>query len=455
MIVMKFGGTSVGSREAVERTVGIVRGRLQERPVVVVSAMSKVTDMLYAISDALEAGDKDAADLAFAELRQKHLETAAALLPSDPIWREEAYSRISDICDSLQNFADEVIGGHLEMDKRRKAIIDSKGEYLSSNMICCYMNSVGIRTEWVDAREFMLTDNDYLQGIPDMHEIERRCPKVIDAAFAAAEAVITQGFVCKTADGSEGVLGRGGSDYSASIIGMAIDASRIEIWTDVDGVQSADPRKVSNTRRISRISFEEAAEMAAYGAKVLHPKTIEPAVSKNIPVMVLNSMNPDGQGTVILQSAFIEDGVRSVSSKENIRLVRVSQPVMTAVSELLTATFAALAESRVKVDLVKVTPRELLFTTDSTDYIAAAAQRISAFAKVSVEDGYAQISVIGKNISELKLALKAASAQLRNSPLASVAQNDSYVNISFVVPRAGVREDVQKIHTYLFGREER
>ena len=223
----------------------------------------------------------------------------------------------------------------------------------------------------------------------------------------------------------------------------------------MDGVQSADPRKVSNTRRISRISFEEAAEMAAYGAKVLHPKTIEPAVSKNIPVMVLNSMNPDGQGTVILQSAFIEDGVRSVSSKENIRLVRVSQPVMTAVSELLTATFAALAESRVKVDLVKVTPRELLFTTDSTDYIAAAAQRISAFAKVSVEDGYAQISVIGKNISELKLALKAASAQLRNSPLASVAQNDSYVNISFVVPRAGVREDVQKIHTYLFGREER
>ena len=251
------------------------------------------------------------------------------------------------------------------------------------------------------------------------------------------------------------MLGRGGSDYSASIIGMAIDASRIEIWTDVDGVQSADPRKVSNTRRISRISFEEAAEMAAYGAKVLHPKTIEPAVSKNIPVMVLNSMNPDGQGTVILQSAFIEDGVRSVSSKENIRLVRVSQPVMTAVSELLTATFAALAESRVKVALVKVPPRELLFTTDSTDYIAAAAQRISAFAKVSVEDGYAQISVIGKNISELKLALKAASAQLRNSPLASVAQNDSYVNISFVVPRAGVREDVQKIHTYLFGREER
>ena len=208
MIVMKFGGTSVGSREAVERTVGIVRGRLQERPVVVVSAMSKVTDMLYAISDALEAGDKDAADLALAELRQKHLETAAALLPSDPIWREEAYSRISDICDSLQNFADEVIGGHLEMDKRRKAIIDSKGEYLSSNMICCYMNSVGIRTEWVDAREFMLTDNDYLQGIPDMHEIERRCPKVIDAAFAAAEAVITQGFVCKTADGSEGVPSR-------------------------------------------------------------------------------------------------------------------------------------------------------------------------------------------------------------------------------------------------------
>lgn len=454
MIVMKFGGTSVGSQEAIGRTVGIVRGKLQEKPVVVVSAMSKVTDMLYAISDALEAGDKAAADLALSELRQKHLVAAAQLMPSDPKWREEAYSRINAICDKLQVFADEVVSSSVTVGSREKAVIDSKGEYLSSNMIACYMNSIGIRTSWVDAREFMLTDNDYLQGVPDMAEIERRCPKIIDAAFATADAVITQGFVCKAADGNEGVLGRGGSDYSASIIGMAIDATKIEIWTDVDGVQSADPRRVSNTKRISRISFEEAAEMAAYGAKVLHPKTIEPAVSKNIPVLVLNSMNPEGDGTVILQSCFIEDGVRSVSSKEKIRVVNVSTPVMKDPSALLSRLFSVLDECRVKVDLVKITPLYITFTTDSVDYLPQAVSLISEFAEVSVEEGFAQISVIGKNISELKLALKEASEGLSESRLVSVAQNESYVNISFVVPLTTVRAEVQKIHTYLFGREE-
>lgn len=453
MIVMKFGGTSVGSKEAIERTIGIVSGRLSDRPVVVVSAMSKVTDMLYALSDAIEAGDSAAADSALIALRQKHLEAAAELMPSDPLWREEAYSRINSILDTMQAFANAQLACGARMTSKEKAVINSKGEYLSSNMIYCYMNSIGIKTSWVDAREFMVTDNDYLQGIPDMAEIERRCPKVIDAAFARAQAIITQGFVCKTADGSEGVLGRGGSDYSASIIGMAIDAEKIEIWTDVDGVQSADPRRVTNTRRISRISFEEAAEMAAYGAKVLHPKTIEPAVAKNIPVLVLNSMNPEGQGTVILQSSFIEDGVRSVSSKEKLRVITISVPVLKDASSLLTRVFAVFAEARVKVDLVKVSPVDIMVTTDSVDYVPAAVAELEKFATVKVEDDLAQISVIGKNISELKIALKEASEQLRTSRLVSVAQNDTYVNISYVVPLATVRDDVQKIHTYLFGRE--
>ncbi len=450
---MKFGVNSVGSKEAFERTVGIIRGRLGERPVVVVSAMSKVTDMLYALSDAIEAGDRDATDAALADLRHKHLVTAAELMPSDPIWRQEAYKRVNDILDKMQAFALEQLGSDSQMGPKEKAVIDSKGEYLSSNMIYCYMNSIGIKTSWVDAREFMITDNDYLQGIPDMDEIVRRCPKEIDAAFARAKAVITQGFVCKTADGSEGVLGRGGSDYSASLIGMAIDAQKIEIWTDVDGVQSADPRRVSNTHRISRISFEEAAEMAAYGAKVLHPKTIEPAVAKNIPVLVLNSMNPDGQGTVILQSSFIEDGVRSVSSKEKIRVITISVPLLKNASSLLTRVFAVFSKTRVKVDLVKVSPTDITVTTDSVDYVGAAVEELKKFAEVKVEDDLAQISVIGKNISELKIALKEASEQLKSSRLVSVAQNDTYVNISFVVPLSTVRDDVQKIHAYLFGKK--
>jgi len=443
---MKFGGTSVGSREAIERTIGIVRSKLAERPIVVVSAMSKVTDMLYAISDSLEAGDKSAAKAALAQLRKKHLDTATELMPSDHLWREEAFCRINDICDKMGIFIDSVT----EIGAKEKAVINSKGEFLSSNMIYCKMNSLGIKTSYVNARDFMVTEPDYLQGAPVYDEIVRRAPKVIDAAFAAAEAIITQGFVGITAEGEETVLGRGGSDFSASIIGMSVDASKIEIWTDVDGVRSADPRKVDNTLCIPKISFEEAAEMAAYGAKVLHPKTIEPALIKNIPVLVLNSMNPEGQGTTIVPSQYIEDGVRSVSSKEKILLVHVSLPVVDDASALLTKTFEVLSQTKVEVDLLNVGPDGITFTTGSVDHVASAVVKISAFASVDVEEDKAQISVIGKNISELKLALKEASQLVKESRLVTVSQNDSYVNISFVVPRPAVQDAVRQIHTYLF-----
>lgn len=443
MIVMKFGGTSVGSKEAIERTVGIVRGRLGERPVVVVSAMSKVTDMLYAISDAVEAAGaatpgraKAAAREAVEALRAKHTAVIEELMPADPLWRAEALSRVNSIIDAI--------------DPSDKAALASTGEYLSSNIIACYMNSIGIRTTWIDAREFMITDEDTMKGVPDMAEIERRAPKVIDAAYAASDTVITQGFVGATRGGVKTVLGRGGSDYSASLIGMAMDASRIEIWTDVDGVRSADPRKVDNTLCISRISFEEAAEMAAYGAKVLHPKTIEPAVMKNIPVMVLNSMNPGGEGTTILPNALIEDGVKSVSSKEKIAVINMTRPVLSDASRLLTETFAVLQAGRVDVDLVSVRPEGISLTSGSLDRIPAAVEKLRMLGDVTLEQDKAQISVIGKNISELKVALRNASDLLRGSSIVSVTQSDSFVNISFVVPRDLSEEAVRQIHSYLF-----
>ena len=174
------------------------------------------------------------------------------------------------------------------------------------------MNARGIRTGFMDARRMIITDRDFLKGEPDSDAIKAKVPGIVSAAYDGNDAVITQGFVSATAEGEPTVLGRGGSDYSASLIGMAIDASAIEIWTDVDGVRTADPRKVENTKCIERISFEEAAEMAHFGAKVLHPLTIEPAVNKNIPIYVLNSMNPEGKGTVILQRNMIDDGVKSV-----------------------------------------------------------------------------------------------------------------------------------------------
>ena len=342
---MKFGGTSVANFEAITRTIFIVGGKLDQKPVVVVSALSKVTDLLYRISDAAVSKDSNLTKELLAELRQRHLSLACELLEQNPVQKESAVARVNAICDQLDALANAVCAVG-ELSDRNKAIIISNGELLSSTIICFAMNAKGIRTNWIDARKMMVTNDDYLKGEPVESEIVERVPGMIAEAYKGMDAVITQGFIATNLKGEQTVLGRGGSDYSASLIGMAIDAERIEIWTDVDGVRTADPRYVQNTKYLEKISFEEAAEMAHFGAKVLHPLTIEPAVKKNIPIYVLNSTNPSGKGTAILRNEFIEDGVKSVSFKENIRVINIFSMRMINTSGFLRRVFEIFSEKQ-------------------------------------------------------------------------------------------------------------
>ena len=281
---MKFGGTSVANFEAITRTIFIIGGKLDQKPVVVVSALSKVTDLLYRISDAAASKDSSLTKELLAELRLRHVNLACELLAQNPVQKESAITRVNAICDELDALANAVCAVG-ELSDRNKAIIISNGELLSSTIICFAMNAKGIRTNWIDARKMMVTNDAYLKGEPIESEIVERVPGMIADAYKGMDAVITQGFIATNLKGEQTVLGRGGSDYSASLIGMSIDAERIEIWTDVDGVRTADPRYVKNTKYLEKISFEEAAEMAHFGAKVLHPLTIEPAVKKNIPIL--------------------------------------------------------------------------------------------------------------------------------------------------------------------------
>ena len=449
MIVMKFGGTSVANYEAITRMISIVRGKLEERPVVVVSALSKVTDMLYRISDRAAARDREEADALLAQLRERHLTLAGELLGTGGKLYEEACAKVNSICDALCSFVSAVceVG---ELSPRSKAIIISNGEYLSSNIICCAMNAAGIRTHYMDARSMIITDDDYLKGEPDMKAIAANTPEIVLQAYQDADAVITQGFVSATGSGEPTVLGRGGSDYSASLIGMAIDASRIEIWTDVDGVRTADPRRVPDTRCLDRISFEEAAEMAHFGAKVLHPLTIEPAIRKNIPIYVLNSMNPSGEGTAILQSQFIEDGVKSVSCKENIYVINIFSTKMINTSGFLKKVFEIFSEHKVSVDLISTSEANISVTVDSSQKIDDVVSALSEFADVYVDTDKSQVSVIGKNIVSLKGLLEQTFAPLRECKIYMISQGASYVNISFVVDRAVLDDVVRQIHKYLF-----
>ena len=446
---MKFGGTSVANYDAITRMISIVRGRLDEKPVVVVSALSKVTDLLYKISDEAALRNRAGAMELLGQLRKRHLDLADELMPDSPEECRDAKEKINGICDSLVSFVDAVCAVG-ELSPRSKAIIISNGEYLSSNVICCAMNASGIRTNYIDARRMIVTDDDYLKGEPDMEAISDKVPGVVLGAYEYADAVITQGFVSATASGEPTVLGRGGSDYSASLIGMAIDATRIEIWTDVDGVRTADPRRVDNTKCLDKISFEEAAEMAHFGAKVLHPLTIEPAVKKNIPIYVLNSMNPEGQGTAILQSSFIEDGVKSVSCKENILVINIFSTKMINTSGFLKKVFAIFSEYKVSVDLISTSEANISVTVDASQDIRGVVGALSEFAEVYVDSDKSQVSVIGKNIVNLKGLLEQTFAPLRDCRIYMISQGASYVNISFVVDRSALTDVVRQIHKYLF-----
>ncbi len=453
MIVMKFGGTSVANFEAITRTIFIIGGRLDQKPVVVVSALSKVTDLLYKIADTAATRNFDEAKALMEELRTRHLNVTTELLKQSPSLLEEALAKVNEILSHLEDLVNAVceVG---ELSDRNKAIIISNGELLSSTIICFAMNAKGIRTNFIDARKMMITSDAYLKAEPLVDEITARVPDMVSKAYESADAVITQGFIGSNLAGKQTVLGRGGSDYSASLIGMAIDAAKIEIWTDVDGVRSADPRVIENTKYLEKISFEEAAEMAHFGAKVLHPLTIEPAVKKNIPIYVLNSMNPSGKGTAILRSELIEDGVKSVSFKENIRVINIFSMKMINTSGFLRRVFEIFSESRVSVDLISTSEANISVTVDANEKIDGVVEQLSEFADVIVDDDKSQVSVIGKNIVRLNGMLKKTFAPLKKCNVYMISQGASFVNISFVVDREELKEVVRDLHYHLFEVEE-
>lgn len=449
MIVMKFGGTSVANAEAIRRSIEIVRSRLDKHPIVVVSALAKVTDVLYRIAEATGQGNAQEATSLIEGLRVRHLEVIDELLAGTTI-RETADKFLSDVVTELQNLVEAatVLG---ELTPRIKARIISKGELLSSVIVSCTLNESGISTRWLDARKVLITNDDYMEAEPQIAEIERRAAAEIDQHNDHEyKAVVTQGFIGSTEEGDTTVLGRGGGDYSASLIGMAVSAEAIEIWTDVDGVKSADPRRVANTRSIRRISFEEAAEMAHFGAKVLHPLTIVPAVMKDIPVFVLNSLNPDNPGTEIVKYDVVDAGVKSLSFKEDILLMNIFSPRMINISGFLMKIFDIFAQYKVSVDLISTSEANISLTIDSPACIDSLCRSLSEIAEVKVYADKSQLSIIGKNVVKQRGLISWAMSSLKHTSVYMISQAASSDNISFVIDRENLDEVLQEFHNYLF-----
>ena len=450
MIVMKFGGTSVESAEAIERVAKIVASRRKRLPVVVVSAMAKVTDQLVAMGQKAAAGDCDAAIDVLQTMRERHDKAAAELLGAKRA--ASLAPRLESHFAELENFL-RGLAAVKELTPRGSDYLLSFGELISSVIVADAFSVRGLNAAWVDSRECLVTDATYTRAVPQMEETRERCKKKIAPLLSKKRIPLMGGFIAATAGGIPTTLGRGGSDYSAAIIGAALDADTIEIWTDVEGMMTTDPRLCPGARTIKQISFNEAAELAYFGAKVLHPATLLPAIHKNIPVYVLNSRNLKSTGTEITaQAPPSRDVFRAITAKTGISIVNVVASRGVMVHGFLRSVFESMDRHSASVDIVAISEVSLSFTMETKRLPRVLLTDLEQIADVTCEQGQAIICLVGEDIhgkpgiaASVFNTVAEASVNVR-----MISQGASEINISFVVSEADVPRAVRHLHEHFF-----
>lgn len=450
MIVMKFGGTSVEDAKAIDRVARIVRGRLPQRPVVVVSAMAKVTDGLIAMGKAAASGNLDASLKLSSELRERHLRVSCELVG------EPASERLVVDINAAFDRIDELLKGIAavgELSLRTGDNLYSHGELLSSKIVAAAFRTRGIAAEMFDSRVAMITDSKHGEAVPQFEETNEKCVEHIAPLLKRGLVPVMGGFIASTKDGVPTTLGRGGSDFSAAIVGAALNAERIEIWTDVEGMMTSDPRVCPDARSIRVISFEEAAELAHFGAKVLHPATLVPAVQKNIPVYVLNSRDLKSKGTCIKSIAPpCQTPFRAIAAKKNITIISVSAPRMLLAHGYLRAVFEVFERYAIPVDLVSTSEVSISLTVESRFMVPGLVNDLGKLAEVSVEDGKAIVCLVGRKIrgkpgiaAGVFSAVAAGGINVR-----MISQGASEINVSFVIDEKDATRAVQLLHAAFF-----
>jgi aspartate kinase len=448
LVVMKFGGTSVEDATAIARTAGIVAGRVAagKRPVVVVSAMSKVTDQLLACAAAASRGDRTGALAISSRLRSRHRDTAAALVKD---------------CASLQTLIerefdamDEVLRGLaaiLELTPRISDLIVSYGERLSSVIIAQAFQERGMNAVHVDAREIIITDSQYKKAIPQDAQIEDRCTRHLLPHLDAGRVPVLGGFIGSNEAGITTTLGRGGSDFTGALIGGALHAEAIEIWTDVNGIMTTDPRICPDALRVRVVSFEEAAELAYFGAKVLHPATILPAVRKNIPVLVLNSKNPTNEGTRITSLApHCKSPFKCIAVKKKLTIIDVVASRMLMTHGYLKSIFDIFDKHQCPVDMVSTSEVSVSLTVDSNDKLPAIADDLGKIADVKYEGRKALVCMVGEDIrGQMGISAQVFTA-IKHVNVRMISQGASEINMSFMIEEEDVEEAVKSLHAYFF-----
>jgi len=453
-VIMKFGGTSVQDAEAMTRVINIVRKQWADNPtsrppVVVVSAMSKVTDRLVETGRlAAERKGNDATQI-IGDLLTRHLGVAASLVQGPALDELQAQLRadFTALQGDVRKWAD---AG--EVTPAAADALQAMGELASSRMVAAAFRQQGVDAAWVDSRQVLVTDAEHSAAVPDIEATTERCQAIVAPKTAAGQVPVMGGFIGATADGVTTTLGRGGSDYSAAIFGACLDVDEIQIWTDVDGMLTADPRVVPSPVLVPELSFDEASELAYFGAKVLHPSTILPAVAKNIPVRILNSRRPEVKGTMITARGR-GDGhtLTALACKRGVTVIDITSSRMLMAFGFLRRLFEVFERFKTPVDVVTTSEVSVSVTVDNTRRLDDIISNLRNFAEVSTEADMAIVCIVGENLRSDPALFARAVTSLNGIPLRLVSQAASRRNITFVLKDADVVDAMNKLHDQFFG----
>ena len=435
MIVMKFGGTSVEDAAAMDRSANIVGQQLSRKPFVVVSALGGATNNLLEAGTLAARGDSAKAMAIADRLEKRHAE----LLPSTA----ENFVRLRELLKALS-----AIG---EFSLRTQDLIASYGEALSSLIFVDRMKKLGYDAVHIDARQCMITDDTFGKASPLMDRTTAKLEEAARPHLNAGRVVVMGGYIGSTAAGVTTTLGRGGSDYSAAIAGAALNAEEIQIWTDVDGMMTTDPRMVPNAWKVREISFDEASELAYFGAKVLHPLTVLPAVEKNIPVYILNSRKPSGTGTRITREARpCRNLIKSIALKKGITVVTVSSSRMLMAHGFLKALFDVFDRHRTSVDMVATSEVSVSLTLDSVSSLDAIVEDLKQLGDVEITSKAALVCLVGTNLKYTPGVARRAFGSLADINILMVSHGASNINFSFIVDEKDATATVQRLHADFF-----
>jgi aspartate kinase len=448
MIVCKFGGTSVADTDAIGRLIRIIRARLDDCPIVVLSALAGVTDALLALARVAYRGDPTELGATMDGLVRRH-EAVCHGLPGT----ESAMEAITADAATLRQ---ELLAGLGRMLKPAELdAVAGRGELWSSRLIAAVMEGAELPATWIDIRPLMVTDDRFTRATPYVQVVNTRTRECIRPLLEAGRIPVTQGFIGATADGVPTTLGRGGSDFTAALLGAALDAKRVEIWTDVSGLMTADPRVVPSARTLTAASYEEAAELATFGAKVLHPATAQPLVRAGIPIVVLNASQPDRPGTIIEPEAELErmgdSPVRSISWKPGITVVNVRAPRMLGAYGFLRTMFEVFERHETVVDVLASGEVSVSLTVEDRTRLDAVVRELSELGEVWVEDHRAIVAVVGIGLRNTPGLAARLFQAVQPANVEVISQGASLINMTFVVREEDGPGVVRRLHQEFFG----